>query len=128
MANIEMVYREGRCTSTHQPSFDELGYCHECHTQFAYTLDCAGYDDGSHKSCLIPFGDCQNAIYDIKYKGITAKNYQMEPEKTHPFHPRSECMIVRIGRQEYECYKVTLNGKVIFNTLDEEEEGDANET
>lgn len=113
MAEIQMVYREGSC------AFDCVAtdYCAQCHTQCACDLGCKFFNDGEHLPNHIPFGDCIHASFKTKYKGVTVKNYEIE-EFEDPHNPHLNCMLVKLGRRVYECEKVSLDGKCIYNDLD----------
>lgn len=117
MAQIEIEYFEGYCT------FDDGHYCDECHT-IGESLCRSCYlhepffrgDDG----CIhVPYEEgCIHADYKTLYKGIKTDSYEMEPYRD--IFSGHEWMDVTIKRKTYHCSKVTLNGKVIY--LSEEEE------
>lgn len=119
MAEIQIVYREYYCAA------DYPKFCTQCYTQFAKDLGCPCYDDGTsfEKYIIrkdgtreIPFGDCFRSRVRHIYKGLSAKNYEIEPfEDT--YNPFFNCMHVKIGKKEYECDRVILNGDCIYNNL-----------
>lgn len=120
MAEIQIVYRGNwHC------ELNGKDYCMQCHTSCAEDLGCRMFNDGGKTEkdgrTIIPFGDCIYAKYDYKYKGWTGKRYEME-ECRDPYNPHLDSMTVKLGNQMYDCVKVILDGKVIFNEFDEEEE------
>lgn len=120
MAEIQMVYREGYCDYTRGE------YCIQCHTACAHDSGCRYYYEGVTENdangvLLIPFGDCLRAKFMYKYKGWIGKRYDIE-ELSDQYNPHLDCMIVRIGGRRYECVKVVLDGKCIYNEYDEEGE------
>lgn len=116
MADIQIVYREYYCYC------DRLEHCTQCHTEYAKDVGCSSYNDGEAYIIredgrkVIPFGDCWYARIRHKYKGLSAKKYEIEPFED-AFNPRFNCMLVRIGKNEYECDRVILNGECIYNDL-----------
>lgn len=110
MAEIEIIYRKGYCEC--------MGgdYCTQCHTQCAGDLGCTMYNEGEHEENVIPFGDCIFAKFKRIYKGITIKNYELE-EVIDYYNPHLNCMILRTKNAVYECEKVILNGKVIYDMI-----------
>lgn len=116
MAEIEIVYREGHCV------YNGKEYCDQCHTCTAEDMGCE-YFHQEKKPNVIPFGDCDRARFDYIYKGWAGKHYEME-EFRDPYNPQLDCMVVTMGRKAYDCVKVTLNGKCIFNVYDEEGENE----
>ena len=52
----------------------------------------------------------------INTKVCLSKKYEIEPFED-AFNPGFNCMLVRIGKNEYECDKVILNGECIYNNL-----------
>ena len=56
-----------------------------------------------------------------KRKGWTGKRYEME-EVHDDFDPGIDYMEVTIGNRIYNCVKVILDGKCIYNNYDDEEE------
>lgn len=121
MANIEIVYRIGSCAFNYSAE-----YCPTCHTCWADEIGCRFYCSGEVEEKngvrLIPFGNCIHAHYDYGFKGGVYKRYEME-EYTDSYNMHMNCMNVTLGGYVYECVKVTLDGKVIYNEWDEEEGG-----
>lgn len=120
MAEIQIVYREGFCD--HWSGGE--GFHGQCYTSCARDMGCRWYSDGGEKVSpdgvkIIPFGDCVYAAWKYKRKGWSGKNYEME-ESEDPYNPHLDCMIVTLGRTEYECVKVILDGKCIYNEYDDE--------
>lgn len=118
MADIEIVYRRGYC------EYNLPDYCGQCHTCCADDLGCMCFCSEVNEPCenvlaVIPFGDCARARFDYIIKGWTGKRYEME-ECRDPYNPHLDSMLVTLGNREYDCVKVTLNGKEIFNEYDEE--------
>ena len=117
MAEIEIVYREGFC------EFAMGEYSDFCHSENAEEFPpCMAFDNGKkalqakHPNRIVfPFGDCVNAKYMYRYKGIVSKKYEIQPDIL------SDVMHVTIGNQIYVCVKVKLNGKCLFNAFDDEE-------
>jgi len=118
MAEIQMVYREGWCIYEQCANSD---YNTQCHTQCAADTGCPFFNDGEHIPNRINFGDCIHANFKMKYKGVSTKNYEME-ELEDPYNPHLNCMRVKIGRRVYDCEKVILDGKCIYNDLPSEDE------
>lgn len=108
MAELQLTYRIGRCLERRSE------YCEQCHTCAADYMGCKGYDAGKHDPYVIPFGDCINAVFDIGYVGTTTNRYQMEKSED-PYNQHLNCMEVKLGRKTYECTKVVLDGKCIYN-------------
>lgn len=121
MADIQIVYwAEDYC------DFNIGNYCMQCHTVNAEDLGCkyfipddAGTAENGRK--IIPFGNCERAKVKYKLKGWSGKNYEME-EFTDPYNPHLDYMQVTLGRKTYDCVKVILDGKCIYNNYDDEEE------
>lgn len=115
MADIQIVYwAKDYC------DFNLDDYCMQCHTQDAEYLGCK-YFLPADTGTVIPFGDCSRAKVKYNIKGWTGKNYEME-EFTDPYNPHLDCMQVTLGRTTYDCVKVILDGKCIYNNYDDEEE------
>lgn len=115
MANIQMIYREGYCDSSW---CGQEKYCAQCHTYAAEDLGCQMFDEGKHEPNVVPFGDCTYAKFRRIYKGVTTKNYTIEPfEDTYNLH--LNCMLVTVGKKVYECEKVSIDGECIYNTLED---------
>lgn len=113
MANIEIVYRKGSC------EFNFSKYKPYCHSEYACEAppDCSYFSDGTDiRAGVIGYGNCVHAKYQYCYKGMSTNNYEVEEDDNEPI------MLVKIGKKEYECVKVKLNGKCIFNEFDDEEE------
>ena len=120
MADIQIVYREGFCS--HWSEGDS--FCIQCYTSCAGDMGCKFYSDGGKKTdadglVIIPFGDCVYADWKYKYKCWSGKNYEME-EEHDPYNPHLDSMCVRLGKTEYDCVKVILDGKCIYNEYDKE--------
>lgn len=117
MAEIQIVYREGYC----EYGCMATDYDTQCHTQCAADMGCKFFNDGEHLPNFIPFGDCIYAHFRTKYKGVTTKKYDIE-EMEYPYNPHLNCMLVKIGNRIYQCEKVILDGKCIYdNSLSESE-------
>ena len=123
-ADIQIVYRVGYCDFYQMGTEYDIG----CHCCYADSTDCRYYlaerwetEDGQD---VIPFGNCAHAHFEYRYKGWTGKKYEME-ECRDPHNPHIDSMLVKLGNKEYDCVKVTLNGKIIFNEYDEEHEEEA---
>ena len=124
MADIEIIYRKGYC------ELEERGYGHDieydigCHECWAEDSNCKYFahpeplqaEDGTR---IIPFGDCAHAKFEYRYKGWSGKRYEME-EYRDPYNSHLDSMLVKLGKTEYNCVKVIMNGKCIFNEYDEE--------
>lgn len=104
MAEIEIVYRKGYCWYSCE-DFDT-----QCYTQ------CAG-DMGCRFCATDEAGTCTNAKWRYKYKGWSGKNYEIE-EDNDPYNPWLDSILVRLGRTDYDCVRVKLNGKTIFDVYD----------
>ena len=115
MANIQMIYRKGYCDASW---CNQEEYCAVCHTSGAGTLGCQTFDEGKHEPNEHPFGNCIYAKFRMIYKGVTTKNYIIEPfEDIYNMH--LNCMLVTVGKKVYECEKVILDGQCIYNTLED---------
>lgn len=116
MADIEIVYRVGYC-------YCECSeYDRQCHTQYGEEVNCRKFSHPPHEENVIPYGDCVYAKFEYRYKGWTGKKYDIE-EVEDNCDPHLNCMLVKLNNKDYECEKVILNGKCIYNIYDEE--GDA---
>lgn len=119
MAEIQIVYREGFCGySDWQKEFNT-----QCYTVVAGDAGCRAYSDGGKRYGddgieIIPTGECIYACWKYKYKGWSGKNYEIE-ELHDPYNPQLDCMRVKLGRTEYDCVKVILNGECIYNDYDD---------
>ena len=128
MADIQIVYRVGYCAH-----HNDEEYSYTCHTSYAKDFSgCRGFSYGDNKGgveftvdgkpfSFVPYGDCAYAKYIYKYKGWTGKRYEIEPYENN-FSPELDCMIVTIGNKQYDCVKVILDGKCIYNILDDKQE------
>lgn len=95
----------------------------QCYTAVAGDCGCKYFqeendtvgEDGVH---TIAFGDCVHAKWLYKYKGWSGKNYEIE-ELHDPYNPHLDSMLVTLGRRTYDCVRVALNGKTIFDEYDE---------
>ena len=116
MADIEIVYQIGYCDSE-LPFYDEV-----CQSEMGDEIksrECSNYNDGSMNPCHIPYGNCIHAKYHYCYKGSTTKKYAIY---TNCYDRVTESIPVTINNKTYECKKVKLNGKCIFNEFDDEKE------
>lgn len=124
MAEIQIVYRNYFCDCIGcEDKFDT-----QCLTEFANNTDCIGFSNGGSRDekghlKWFPFGNCVHAQWDYGYKGWVGKRYEIE-ECEDVFNPHLDCMRVRLGKTEYDCVKVTLNGECIYNNGELEEEQD----
>lgn len=107
MAEIQLVYRKYCCR---YQGFS-CDYSMQCHTAAASDVGCELF-----KKDVITDA-CKFADIKHKYKGLSAKAYDIEPSEHDPYNPHLDCMIVKIGKNEYECDKVILNGECIYNNL-----------
>ena len=119
MADIEIVYlSDAFCDE------DCKDYSVQCHT-FAADSGCPYYV-GTKSSQPCPyqeakkFGPCANAILRYVHKGWSGTNYEIIPGEEDPYCPKAPIASVKLGRNTYECAKVTLNGKVIYNNYDDD--------
>ena len=114
MATIQMKYREGYCDIAYTHG---CYYSEQCHTAVAEDSGCRYFNDGSYTkkdgTKVIGYGPCIHAYFKTIYKGVSGKNYEME-EYTNDYNPWLNCMIVTIGKREYECTEVILDGKQIY--------------
>lgn len=106
MADIQIVYREGHCR------YNQRDYNTQCHTLAA--------DFGCKYFCKHEDGYCDRAEFIYIYKGWTGKRYKLE-EVRDPYNPWLDRMDVTLGNRTYDCVKVTLDGKCIFNEFDTEQ-------
>lgn len=116
MATIQMEYREGHCKFNNAHVLD-CDYSEQCHTVVAGASGCRYFNDGSYTkedgTKVIGCGACIHAYFKTIYKGVSVKKYEME-EYTDAYNPWLNCMIVTIGKKEYECTEVILDGKQIY--------------
>lgn len=119
MAEIQIVYREGYC------DFSQPGYSLQCHMECCDN-GCRYFYGDEKEPNVIPFGDCKRASFHYKYKGWSGKRYEIE-ECFDPYNPHLDSMLVTLGKTTYDCVKVILDGKCIFNEFDDETEGNDNE-
>lgn len=120
MADIEIIYREPYCRMR-QSDFD-----YQCFTSEADCGVCEYFHRGEYTPPAFPLGNCVHAKFRYKYKGIVAKRYEIETFEDD-YNPHLNCMDVTVCKRTYECVKVVLNGKVIYNEyieLNEESEGE----
>ena len=124
MAEIQIVYREGYC------DYNCSKFCGQCYTGAAEDNGCKYYHGGCaievNGQKVIPYGDCTRARFRYIHKGGCWKNYEME-EVTDEYNPHLDSMLVTLGRTTYDCVKVKLDGKVIYNNYDDGGEKDAAE-
>lgn len=121
MAEIQIKYRYYVC--------DLVGFeaSRECLSECAEHTGCIGFEDGGIQrdeelGCVkIPYGDCIHSNWEYGYKGWVGKQYEME-EYNDVYSPHMNCMRVKLGKKEYDCVKVTLNGECIYNKDDETSE------
>ena len=117
MAEIKMKYKEYYC------DFADMKLCeffYDCLTQDAQDLGCRYFNDGKMGENVIPFGDCVNAKYRYKYKGISVKNYEVE-EFEDVYNPHLNCAIVTTRSAIYDnCVKVEIDGECIYNSESED--------
>lgn len=119
MAEIQIVYWADRWCDYNCP-----GYSMQCHTMAAEDMGCKYFipdgptvtEDGKK---IIPFGDCARANSKYNRKGWSGKNYEME-EFSDPYNPHLDYMQVTLGRTTYDCVKVILDGKCIYNNYDDD--------
>lgn len=112
MAEIKIIYRKGYC--------EMMGgfFCKQCYTECASDLGCNMFNEGKHEEDVIPFGDCIHAKFKYIYKGMNVKNYELE-ELQDTYNPHLNCMTLETINKIYECAKVILDGKCIYNELEE---------
>ena len=113
MAEIQIIYREEYCEMMNS------NHCTQCHTACASDLGCNMFNEGKHEKNVIPFGDCIYAKFKDIYKGMNIKNYELEEfQDTYNLH--LNCMMLKTRNKIYECEKVILDGKCIYNEYDDE--------
>lgn len=121
MANIEIIYRKKWCLL----EFDAArkNFCNFCFDPESASCVCEYFcaDRTWAKSNEAP---CANACIKYVYKGWTGKKYEMEQMSDYVF---GDYMLVTLGNQIYECERVTLNGKCIFDQYEEENNDTCNE-
>lgn len=121
MVEIQIVYRHYFC--------DCIGcedkFSTQCLSEYAAITDCKGYSDGGidyydRESMFImrTYGDCVHAKWKYKIKGWFGNRYEMSTLKD----PFNNCMRVWLGKTEYDCVKVILDGKCIYNNGETEQE------
>lgn len=124
MASIEMVYLAGL-----ECEYNGADLCLQCFTCSAGDMGCPWYNNGETDSEAevhhIPFGDCKRGKILYAWKGWSGENYEIKAPSRDPYNPHLDSMEVRIGRKAFDAVKVRLNGRIIFNNLDDEtdEEG-----
>lgn len=102
MADFQIEYKEGYCGLDYE-------YCGQCHTCVADHMGCKGYKGYDGKG----YGECEFALFNIKYKGMTVKKYEME-EYSDGYNPMLDCMLLTTRSGRYECRKVILDGVCIY--------------
>lgn len=123
MAEIEIVYESGSYCD-----YDWPDYCMQCHTAAGGDLGCQCYIpadptlDPKTGRKVIPFGDCGRAHISYARKGWVGKSYDISAPTNDPYNPHLNTVRVKLGRKEYDCVKVSFNGKVIYNNYDDEPE------
>ena len=115
MAEIQIIYREGYCEMMCG------NFCTQCYTQWASDLGCNMFNEGKHEEDVIPFGDCIHAKFKYIYKGMNVKNYELE-EFQDIYNSHLDCMTLETRNKIYECEKVILDGKCIYNEYEEGEQ------
>lgn len=118
MAEIEIVYETGHC------ELNDASYGEECHSEYACDMGCRQFEEDKEygplpPNCLgiKPYGNCKHAITDYIHKGWSGKKYEIGAPFTYDYE---EHVMVTLGKTDYCCCKVKLNGKIIFNEYDEE--------
>lgn len=117
MAEIQMVYRDYICDAVYGGGYKE--HCMQCHTEAAGDLGCRGYKHEDVPENVIPCSACVHAIEMRCYKGVSTKRYEMH-EFEDSYNPWLNCMHVIIGKGEYDCEKVVLDGQVIYDKTAQE--------
>lgn len=115
MADLQFIYREGYCDLYRCYREVKDCYSEQCHTSCAEDAGCRYYCDGKKEDepYVIPFGDCIHAMFKTRYKGVSAKNYEIE-EFEDDYNEHLNCALVTIGKHVYECEKVILNGEPVY--------------
>ena len=119
MDDIYIEYATSYC-EYYQECFFEYQCAGENAKEYAESHDCPYYNDGTSLMKLVypdkryvPYGDCHNVNYDKGYKRISTSNYDIVDNSTEGK------VYVTIGKGknavEYECSKVVLNGKCLFD-------------
>lgn len=131
MFELQFVYRKRYYCDQEDIFFGDCPHCMQCYTQCGQDMACKafsdGYDGDPHEIHKIgnrrvsAFGDCCHAKIEYAYKGVTVKKYDIRNSDEDPFNPHLNCCEVTVGGITYECEKVILNGKCIYNEWDEEE-------
>ena len=114
MADIEIIYREGYCEMMKSDDF-----CEQCHTDMASNTECSMFNEGKQEKNVIPSGDCIYAKFKYIHKWMGVKNYELE-EFQDSFNPHLNCMMLKTRNKIYECEKVILDRKCIYNEYDDE--------
>lgn len=118
MAEIQMVYMRFRC------KYNSEYLNTQCFTEAAGDTGCYNFHHpepyrDADGILVYPIFRCLHAYVEYKYKGVTAKSYEMEeiddPECAYSW------IDIKIGKQKYACAKVTLDGRCIYNVYDDEE-------
>lgn len=112
MAEIQIIYRKEYC------KMRGSDFCTQCYTACASDLGCNMFNEGKQEKNVIPFGDCIYAGFKYIYKGMNVKNYELE-EFQDPYNPHLNCMMLETRNKSYECEKVIIDGKCIYNEYDE---------
>ena len=111
MAALEFTIRRGMC------SLGLKEYHGQCHTSCAEDMGCRYFDNGDGSTRVVPFGDCCNAKYAYIEKGVSTKNYQVEVFRDD--YNNDEWAVVTIGRKEYECVRVKIDGEIIYPKMED---------
>jgi len=127
MANIEIIYRKKWCLIGTDPTskkFRNACFDPEC------AHDVCEYFSADHTwmkknglDCLrSDFSPCASAYVKYVYKGWTGKKYEIEQMSDDGL---GDYMLVTLGNQTYECERVSLNGKCIFDQYAEENDDES---
>lgn len=107
MFEIKFTYRVPKCSMWYDT--DAIGVEEQCFTEWAEDTGCPCYSCGSHEPNVIPFGDCVNAYYEYKHKGVSVKKYDVEPMDEVGY------MQLEVGGKVYECTKIVIDNECIFD-------------
>ena len=118
MALIQIKCAEHYCD---MPCFSD-NFCVLCITQMASDLDCEGYNSGKKDKHYIPFGDCVHAKTKYRYKGISAKYYEVELPDEDIYNSHLNYATLRTRNAIYSnCCEIVIDGKCVYSNDEEDE-------
>lgn len=123
MALIEVVERIPLCDMGEDMAGEIFCHCADAENtacKFFKHEEAGTWEWNGEQIPVIPFGNCAHAQFEYRYRGWgNCRNYEME-ESRDPRNRHLDSMLVTVGGKVYDCVKVKLDGRIIFNEHDEE--------